>query len=88
MKNHSARYLLTASGLAVMLAFSPAVGQVAQGDAAAQAGNGQPLAAPESQARKEQVMPESFADLVERVSPAVVNITTTATVSTPLARGP
>ncbi len=33
-------------------------------------------------------MPESFADLVEMVSPAVVNITTTATVSSPLARGP
>ncbi|WP_246026691.1 DegQ family serine endoprotease [Paracoccus luteus] len=33
-------------------------------------------------------MPDSFAGIVERVSPAVVNITTTAVVSRPTTRGP
>ena len=35
-----------------------------------------------------QVMPESFATIVEQVSPAVVNITTTSVVSRPVAQGP
>ncbi|MBV0892418.1 DegQ family serine endoprotease [Paracoccus sp. Z118] len=46
-----------------------------------------PLSAPIAQAGG-AVAPESFADLVEQVSPAVVNITTTAVVSRPTARGP
>lgn len=90
MTKKSPRYLLTASGLALMLALSPALAQqTATAESAQAAANeNQPLTAPESPARKQQVMPESFADLVEQVSPAVVNITTTATVSSPLARGP
>ncbi|KGJ06403.1 serine protease Do [Paracoccus halophilus] len=90
MKNTSPRHLLTASGMALMLALSPLHAQeAATADAAQAAANeNKPLTAPESQARRQQAMPESFADLVEQVSPAVVNITTTATVSSPLARGP
>lgn len=85
MKNLSARHYLTASGLALLMAVSPALAQDAQ---PAPANANQPLAAPDSPARKQQVMPESFADLVEQVSPAVVNITTTSTVATPMAGGP
>ena len=92
MQNTTPRHLLTASGLALLLALSPALAQDANSPAAeaaqAAANDNQPLSAPESTARAQQVMPESFADLVEMVSPAVVNITTTATVSSPLARGP
>ena len=90
MNKTSPRYLLTASGLALLLSLSPALAQQsATADTAQAAANqNEPLKAPESQARRQQVMPESFADLVEQVSPAVGNITTTATVSTPLARGP
>lgn len=85
MKYLSARHYLTASGLALLMAVSPALAQDAQ---PAPANANQPLAAPDSAARKQQVMPESFADLVEQVSPAVVNITTTSTVATPMAGGP
>ena len=92
MTEHSPRHLLTASGLALLLALSPALAQNATSPAAeaaqAAANDNQPLTAPESSARKQKVMPESFADLVEMVSPAVVNITTTATVAAPVARGP
>jgi len=35
-----------------------------------------------------QVAPESFADLAEKVSPAVVNITTTTTIEAPAGQGP
>ena len=35
-----------------------------------------------------QVMPDSFANIVEQVSPAVVNITTSAVVSRPVSQGP
>ncbi|SIR10204.1 serine protease Do [Paracoccus thiocyanatus] len=86
MNRPSSRPLLTASSLALMLALTPALAQEpAAPEGAAEA---QPLTAPESPAHQQQVMPESFADLVEQVSPAVVNITTTSTVSTPLVRGP
>ncbi len=87
MKNLSAHHLLTASGLALLMAVSPAVAQQAVSPQAA-ANENQPLTAPESTARNNQVMPESFADLVEQVSPAVVNITTTSKVASPLAGGP
>ncbi|AXC49868.1 Do family serine endopeptidase [Paracoccus suum] len=50
------------------------------------ANNNAPLTAPDSSAKRAQVMPDSFADLVDKVSPAVVNITTTSVVSQP-ARG-
>lgn len=43
------------------------------------------LGAARSEAR---AAPESFADLAERVSPAVVNITTSTTVAAPVNRGP
>ena len=42
-----------------------------------------PLTAPDTAARRQQVMPDSFADLVEKVSPAVVNINTTAVIEQP-----
>ncbi|TGN47145.1 DegQ family serine endoprotease [Paracoccus liaowanqingii] len=42
-----------------------------------------PLGADAAQAEAAQVMPGSFADLAEQVSPAVVNITTTSVVSQP-----
>lgn len=87
MKTLTPRHFLTASGLALLMAVSPAFAQqtISPQEAANQ---NEPLAAPDSPARKDQVMPESFADLVDQVSPAVVNITTTATVASPLAGGP
>ena len=81
MKTAASRHFLTASGLALLLALSPALAQ----QAATADGETQPLTAPDSAARRQSAMPESFADLVEQVSPAVVNITTSATVSGPLA---
>lgn len=42
-----------------------------------------PLTAPDTAARRQQVMPDSFADLVEKVSPAVVNINTTSVIEQP-----
>lgn len=100
MKNLSPRHFLTASSLALLVALSAAHAQQAapqaeaaqaapQAEAAQAAANdNQPLTAPDSAARKDQVMPESFADLVDQVSPAVVNITTSATISSPLGGGP
>ncbi|WP_347266454.1 Do family serine endopeptidase [Paracoccus sp. (in: a-proteobacteria)] len=92
MKTTSTCHLLGASGLALMLALAPAMAEqkAAPGSDAAQAAanENQPLTAPDSKARQARAMPESFADLVDQVSPAVVNVTTTATVETPLARGP
>ncbi|SMO51492.1 DegQ family serine endoprotease [Paracoccus laeviglucosivorans] len=89
MKNLSPRHFLTASGLAIAIAASSAAFAQAPATQNPQeaANNNQPLAAPNSEARREQVMPETFADLVDQVSPAVVNITTTSTVSSPLAGG-
>ncbi len=77
MKPSSTRKFLTASGLAIAVALGS---QVMAQDAA---NTDQPLSAPETAASRAQVMPNSFADLVEQVSPAVVNITTTATVAAP-----
>ncbi|WP_255471225.1 Do family serine endopeptidase [Paracoccus sp. M683] len=83
------RKFLTASALAVSLGLGVAGAQQAienapsdispevQQQAQEAANQNQPLQAPS------QVMPDSFADLVERVAPAVVNITTTAVVSQP-----
>ncbi|MTH79285.1 DegQ family serine endoprotease [Paracoccus aestuariivivens] len=92
MKNLSPRHFLTASSIALLVALSAAHAQqpaTSQADAAQAAANdNKPLAAADSTARKEQVMPETFADLVEQVSPAVVNITTTSTVASPIAGGP
>ena len=86
-------HLLAASTLALALAFGPAFAQQAQPDAAApetppaMAQGDVPLAAPDTPAKRAQALPESFADLVERVSPAVVNITTTSIVSAPVGGG-
>ncbi|MFG6083988.1 DegQ family serine endoprotease [Paracoccus litorisediminis] len=92
MKTLLPRKFLTVSSLALLVGMSAAFAQAPatpQAAAAQDAANeNKPLVAPESPARKQQVMPESFADLVEQVSPAVVNITTTATVSSPIAGGP
>ncbi|NHF72603.1 Do family serine endopeptidase [Paracoccus xiamenensis] len=52
-------------------------------EAAAPANTDAPLAAPDTAARRQQIMPDSFADLVEKVSPAVVNINTTAVIEQP-----
>ncbi len=90
MKSFSPRHLLTVSALAVTMGLgianaqqatdvSPEVGRQAQ----EAANNNQPLSAPESTSRSTGVMPQSFADLVEQVAPAVVNITTTSIVSQP-----
>lgn len=98
MQLRSPKTLLTASGLAIALALGPVVAQQAAAPETAaptapadtsqpvvgSAQGNEPLTAPETAATQSQVMPESFADLVERVSPAVVNITTTATVSAPV----
>lgn len=76
----SPRHLLSVSSLALALAAAPVMAQQAAPDAANQ---NAPLSAPDTPAKRAQVMPDSFADLVEQVSPAVVNITTSAVVSTP-----
>ena len=80
------RKFLTASGLALMLALSPAFGQTAATDQAQEAANqNQPLTAPADIANA-TTLPNSFADLVEQVSPAVVNITTTTRIAAPTRR--
>lgn len=71
MTKLSPRYLLTVSGLALALAVSPVAAQ--------ETANTNTTTSLSDNA-KAPVMP-SFADLVEQVSPAVVNITTTATVA-------
>ena len=90
MKTFSARHLLTASALAVTVGLGYAAAQDAQPDitpeasqqAQEAANNNEPLKA-ERQAGSSQVMPDSFADLVQQVAPAVVNITTSAVVAQP-----
>lgn len=95
MNSLSPRHLLSASALAIVLGLgavaaqevvdqapdevSPQVSQQAQDAADAN----QPLGADVATAPESQVMPGSFADLAEQVSPAVVNITTTSVVSQP-----
>lgn len=80
----SVRHLLTSTALAFTLVLTPGVAQEA-------ATTDSPAAVNDNTSLSEQtshpVMP-SFADLAEQVSPAVVNITTTATVSVPTRRGP
>lgn len=102
MKPLFPRHLLTASALSIAVGLgyagaqqvvdpanddvSPQVSQEAQ-DAAK---NNQPLGKDAGVTETAQVMPGSFADLAEKVSPAVVNITTTSIVSQPTMgqRGP
>lgn len=95
MKSLSPRYLLTASALAVTVGLGIAGAQQVQQTppqedvspeasqrAQEAANNNEPLSAT-TPATPGQVMPDSFANLVEQVAPAVVNITTTAVVSQP-----
>lgn len=82
MKSSLHRSLWAASALAMALAGAPLMAQTPGATAPAN-DNAAPLSAPDTLASRAQVMPNSFADLVDEVSPAVVMITTTATVSTP-----
>ncbi|MFC3630415.1 Do family serine endopeptidase [Paracoccus angustae] len=89
MKTFSPRHLLTASALAVTVGLGYAAAQDAQPDISPEASqqaqeaanNNEPLSAPAT--GSSQVMPDSFADLVQQVAPAVVNITTSAVVAQP-----
>lgn len=91
MKPLSPRYLLTASALAVTLGLGSVAAQQAKPDVSPEvsqqaqesANNNEPLTAPKTEQTAPGVMPQSFADLVEQVAPAVVNITTTSVVSQP-----
>ena len=91
MKPLSPRHLLTASVLAVSVGFGSAYAQQPDKDVSPEisqqaqeaANNNEPLTAPSDTRSETGVMPESFADLVEQVSPAVVNITTTSVVTQP-----
>ena len=99
MKRFSPRHLVTVSGLAIALGLGVAGAQQVQQDAASEseispeaqqhaqdaANMNQPLTAPDAPAGS--VMPDTFANLVERVAPAVVNITTTSVVAAPAGRG-
>lgn len=100
MKSLFPRHLMTASALSLAVGLgyagaqqvadpanddvSPQVSQQAQ-DAA---NKNQPLGIDAAKAEPAQVMPGSFADLTEQVSPAVVNITTTSVVAQPTNGGP
>ena len=94
MKTILPRHLLTASAVALSLGLGVVVAQQADQDISPEVGqqaqeaadNNQPLSA-QTTADVGQVMPGSFADLVEQVAPAVVNITTTSVVTQPT-RGP
>ena len=79
MRNPITRLLATASVVALTFGALPAPAQQAAPANTADA----PLTAPDTEARRQQVMPDSFADLVEKVSPAVVNINTTSVIEQP-----
>lgn len=95
MKPLFPRHILTASALALAVSLghagaqqvvdpaaddiAPEVSQQAQDAAEAN----RPLGSEADRAPSSQVMPGSFAELAEQVSPAVVNITTTSVVSQP-----
>ncbi|MBA4489643.1 Do family serine endopeptidase [Paracoccus sp. S1E-3] len=77
MRTRFDRILASVSVAALTLGALPVTAQEAANAADA------PLTAPDTAARRQQVMPDSFADLVEKVSPAVVNINTTAVIEQP-----
>ncbi|TYP63043.1 serine protease Do [Stutzerimonas stutzeri] len=94
MKPLFPRHILTASALALAVGLGQAGAQAVdpanddvppevsqQAQEAAEAN--QPLGADAATTDTSQVMPGSFADLAQQVSPAVVNITTTSVVSQP-----
>ena len=95
MKSLSPRHFLTASALAVTVGLGIAGAQQATTDVSPEtsqraqeaANNNEPLGNTVAAPADRQVMPGSFADLVEKVAPAVVNITTSAVVAQP-AGGP
>lgn len=88
------RYLLTASALAMTVALGTAGAQQATDDVSPKvsqqaqdaANANKPLDTNVGATDSPKVMPDSFADLVEQVAPAVVNITTSSVVAQP-ARG-
>ena len=95
MCTHLSRFLTSVSLVALSFGAMPVYAQQAEPTAppqiaqpsagtvpAQQADNSNeaPLTAPDTQARRQQVMPDSFADLVEKVSPAVVNINTSSVI--------
>ncbi|RJL08640.1 Do family serine endopeptidase [Paracoccus siganidrum] len=90
MKALLPRHLLTVSAIALTLGLGQAGAQQAGQDISPEASqqaqeaanNNEPLSA-NPDATAGQVMPGSFADLVEQVAPAVVNITTTSVISQP-----
>lgn len=84
MRTRINRILASVSVAALTLGALPVMAQDAVTEAPAPANSADaPLTAPDSPARRQQVMPDSFADLVEKVSPAVVNINTTAVIEQP-----
>ncbi|WBU61168.1 Do family serine endopeptidase [Paracoccus albus] len=87
MRNPVTRFMATASIAALTLGALPVTAQeAAQATPPAANSSEAPLTAPDTQARRQQVMPESFADLVEEVSPAVVNINTSSVIERPTGR--
>ena len=95
MKTPSPKHLLTASALALTIGLGVAGAQQSNSDVSPQvsqqaqeaANNNKPLDTTVSPQQSSQMMPGGFADLVEKVAPAVVNITTTSVVTQP-AGGP
>ncbi|TKW68128.1 MAG: Do family serine endopeptidase [Paracoccus denitrificans] len=85
MRKSVTRFMASASIAALTLGALPVSAQEAATPANPAAANSTeaPLTAPDSPARRQQVMPDSFADLVEKVSPAVVNINTTSVIEQP-----
>lgn len=97
MKPLAYRHMVAASAIAITMGLGFAVAQEPNSEVSPEASqqaqeaanNNQPLTAPTENTGEAGVMPQSFADLVEQVAPAVVNITTSAVVSQPSGgRGP
>ena len=87
MRKSITRFMASASIVALTLGAAPVTAQEAAtatpAPPAASNSTEAPLTAPDTAARRQQVMPDSFADLVEKVSPAVVNINTTSVIEQP-----
>lgn len=91
MKSFFSRKLVTTTALVMSIGLgyavaqqnSPVVSPEVSQQAQEAANNNRPLTAPPEVAITPTGRPQSFADLVEQVAPAVVNITTTAVVSQP-----
>ena len=84
MRKSVTRFMASASIVALTLGALPVTAQeVAPATTPAANSTEAPLTAPDTAARRQQVMPDSFADLVEKVSPAVVNINTSSVIEQP-----